>query len=173
MGRGSAWCLVTVLTVSGCLTREDIVKRATLATSLQVGCPESSLEVGLDGWPYGWTASGCKRAWSCTTPHDNPGAPSQTTCTETQESRAETETDVVVDRLALETGCDRKAVKVVSQAAWSRAGEKAYRLDACGRPYVCTTAPGRTDCKAALAAPPAAAPASQAVAPPPAPPASP
>jgi hypothetical protein len=57
---------------------------------------------------------------------------------------------VVLDRLALETGCPTENIEFASQAAWVRGTEHAYRLTACGKSYVCTTASGRTDCKAAL-----------------------
>jgi hypothetical protein len=58
---------------------------------------------------------------------------------------------LVVDRLALETGCAVRDIKVVSQASWVNAQERAYRLQACGKVYVCNAAPGRsTACKAAL-----------------------
>jgi hypothetical protein len=59
---------------------------------------------------------------------------------------------VVLDRLGLETGCPTENIEFANQAAWVRGTEHAYRLTACGKAYVCTTASGRTDCKAALAA---------------------
>jgi hypothetical protein len=71
---------------------------------------------------------------------------------------------LVVDRIALETRCPRESVRVVEKAEWTRGTERAFRLEACGKQYVCSTAAGlgggRTDCRAALEqAQPTAAPA--------------
>ncbi len=56
----------------------------------------------------------------------------------------------VIGRLALETGCGTDEVEIVG-APVTTGAERAIRLVACGKPYVCTTAAGRTNCKAALA----------------------
>lgn len=80
----------------------------------------------------------------------------QTRCTETKESSERTLRKVAADRLALETGCPEKDIRVDEASAWTRGTERAFRMTACGGQYICTTAAGRTDCKAALVAPPPA-----------------
>lgn len=71
-------------------------------------------------------------------------------CEETAQSLERTERRVVVDRLALETSCPPQKIVVVSSTAWKRDTERGYRLNACDRAFICTTAAGRTDCKPAL-----------------------
>lgn len=73
-----------------------------------------------------------------------------TACTEFPESAERTARLVAVDRLALETNCPAREIKMSDTTAWARGGERAYRMTACGKSYVCTTAANRTDCKAAL-----------------------
>jgi hypothetical protein len=82
--------------------------------------------------------------------------------------------ETVRDRLSLETGCELRRIYVEQRARWSRGGERAYRLNACGTSFVCSTAPGRnTDCKQAfvptMPAPQGPPPAAPSAPPPPAP----
>jgi len=80
-------------------------------------------------------------------------------CIEKQASRQEVKADVVLDRLHLETGCPKSEIKIVAASKWRSGTEQSYRMNACGRSYVCTTAAGHTDCKPAEG--PISAPASQ------------
>jgi len=80
-------------------------------------------------------------------------------CDETPESAERTAIKISVDRLALETGCPAKNIQVGEAMNWTRGTERAFRLTACGSAYVCTTAAGRTDCKAALSVQPVPPPA--------------
>jgi hypothetical protein len=125
-----------------------------------MGCPAGQVTIKDYREPSGlvsaasWTAVGCGREWACRSWLESYGASygrSHEECTETQASNAETLRQVVLDRLALETSCPAEQVSITKEADWSRGGEKAYRMTACGKAYVCTTAAGRTDCKPALA----------------------
>lgn len=73
-------------------------------------------------------------------------------CKETERSK---ELQVAIDRLALETSCDRKSISVISQAEWRAGTETAFRLGACSSEYICTVAAGRVNCKPAMASVPA------------------
>lgn len=104
------------------------------------------------GW---WIITGCGTEVVCPDMKPEPG-----------DCRESPTFALVRDRLSLETGCDVKRIAIEAKAQWSRSHERAYRLNACGVSYVCTTAPGRsTECKQAFMP---AMPAPQA--PPPAPP---
>lgn len=128
-----------------------------VATSVAAitGCPSSDArphtvgEINRAGVGV-FTASICDRDFTCTT---SGRVNLEAECSETKQSVETTNQKVVVDRLQLETGCDRKEIRIVSDADWGRGTERAYRMTACGTPFVCTTAPGRTDCKAALQSP--------------------
>lgn len=65
---------------------------------------------------------------------------------------------VATDRLRLETECPVEKINLVSKAEWTRGTERAYGFSACGKRFTCTTAAGRTDCKAGLEAAEAPAP---------------
>jgi hypothetical protein len=148
---------VVVGLLSGCFSYVEPALRRDSSGFL--GCPEdqvaiSAYSTGAAGLsPMRWTASGCGREFACTywVPGSNGLPPERKDCKETPSSEARTFRRVVVDRLALETGCAPEQIAIVSQSEWSRGTETAYRMSACGKPYVCTTAAGRTDCKGALA----------------------
>ena len=128
-------------------------------TAAQVPCARTSLKVvhnGESGWAPrdSWTATGCEREWVCDRLKATAHTESVVTCKEAMGSRAATVEKVVVDRLALETGCPQTEIRVVSKTAWMNGSEQGFRLSACGNFFICTHANGRTDCKAALAAPP-------------------
>ncbi len=153
----SFW-VVGLVFLAGCVPYSAIEASLKRSTAPDVGCPEdqvviSSYEQGAAGmYPSRWTATGCGREWRCElhVGSATSGSVSRQACTETAASNAETLRQVVLDRLSLETGCAPELVAVTKEADWSRGGEKAYRMTACGKAYVCTTAAGRTDCKAAL-----------------------
>lgn len=143
------------LLVSGCVTvspeRMAAWRREQSAASLRCGWAETAVERELAGGA--WEARCEGRSYVCRPRYDAVAptvAAPQIVCEETAESEAETLRRVAVDRLALETGCPAEQIAVTQAAEWGRGRERAFRLTACGRPYVCTTAPGRTDCKAAL-----------------------
>lgn len=57
---------------------------------------------------------------------------------------------VVRERLSVETGCASETITVERTARLSETST-AYRLRACGKPYVCTEDPGGIECRPALA----------------------
>ncbi len=93
-----------------------------------------------------WRVDQCDRVFICLLKERDTGD-----CEETEESEARLIHRIAKDRLALETGCAVDKISDVGQANYTRGTETAYRMQACGKDYVCTTAAGRTDCKAALA----------------------
>lgn len=168
-------CVAVVVALSsGCFSREAIDRSLQLQTEFEVGCSADRVEIsdyrgGMAGsHPTRWRAVACGREYRCAyyANAEHSGMAARTECEETGRSKQATYQKIVVDRLALETGCPKDQVEIQSQADWSRDTETAFRLSACGKPYVCTTAKGRTDCKAALASEsPPAAPAAAAAAP--------
>ena len=164
--RLGAVALVALLAVpvGGC--HQMIMEQIRRDTSERVRCPEARLQVsnyrtGAAGLsPSTWNAAGCDRRWSCElyATAAGSGLPDRMTCSEDEASRQMTIRKVAVDRLALESGCPKEAIRILAESEWSRGGEQAFRMGACGRVYVCTTAAGRTDCKAALPQAPAAPP---------------
>jgi hypothetical protein len=101
-----------------------------------------------------WSATGCDRVAMCGALQTSEFE-IETECKETDESHHRTIKKIVTDRLALETNCPKERVTIEKEMDWRRGSEEAFRMRACGRPFVCTTADGRTDCKAALDAEPA------------------
>ena len=146
LGAGFAWCQPERITIENSQTDDQ--------SSVLAGARIQSA----------WTAAGCDRIFDCTLLITS-GGPFMPTpkCTEREASKEATTRKVVTERLALETGCSAEQIKIVQASAWKAGTEQAYRLDACGSPYLCTSAAGRVDCKAAIV--PAAAPAAPAVAP--------
>jgi hypothetical protein len=135
--------------VAGCTVPTDYLIRHTAAntdcSSGQVeivGSPPTS-SVGV----FSWMARCRNRQFECR--QRMIGDRAVRSCEETPASFARTAVRIAGDRLALETGCERSRIRLVEEADWSRGGERAFRFDACGQPYICTTAPGRTDCEAA------------------------
>lgn len=140
---------VAAMGLTGCM--ELIKQRVQLRASGSISCPPEEIVVSdKPGGVQEWVVDGCGRQSSC----DYEG--NLLVCEETADSKHRTLKKVVVDRLALETNCPAPGIHVDSESSWSRGDEHAYRMTACGAAYVCTTAAGRTDCKAALAAPAAA-----------------
>lgn len=123
------------------------------AAAVQTGCGAGEARVARLGETSRFVASLCSRNFDCivSLPDDENTATAE--CEETEESKDLTAMTIAKDRLGLETGCDK--ISLVGQAAWIRGTERAYGFDACGKRYTCTTASGRTDCKAALGQAPA------------------
>lgn len=122
-------------------------------SALKLGCTWGQVEVAGGGGEGPWQATCDGRSYLCRPRMLYAGslyARAEAECEETEASKAAVYRQVVLDRLSLETGCAPELVAVTKEADWSRGGEKAYRMTACGKAYVCTTAAGRTDCKAAL-----------------------
>lgn len=100
-----------------------------------------------------FTASNCGRDFSCDAEWDSVRREMKIVgahCREDPASAERTALKIAIDRLSVETGCSAEVVKLGGTTSWTRGSERAYRLIACGKPYVCTTAVGRTDCKVAL-----------------------
>lgn len=143
------------------VSETQIVESMRLNTSIQTRCPESQIAVRCPGGEcYGqlsWAASACGRQYTCAM----TGSTSPTlaaSCRESAASEQRSLMNVVIDRLALESGCPKSDIQVVQAAEWQRGSERAYRLRACGHFFICTTAAGRTDCKQAMSQSPAARP---------------
>lgn len=151
-----------VQAISGCAASDT---RVTLAWKPTKGTPSfgAALASSFSGqrakWPEssaGYVATNCDREFSCVLPVDGREleAIGPAECEESRASIDRSSRKFIVDRIGLETGCRSKDV-VLGEAIGSGT-ERAFRLTACGSAYVCTTAAGRTDCKAALSAAPAA-----------------
>jgi hypothetical protein len=145
---------------AACIPQSLIESSLRRTSSPYLSCSEEQIQVsnysqGMAGYaPSTWTATGCDRTFNCSlyVAAAGSGLPDRTDCRETAGSESQTLGRVVVDRLSIETGCPPEKIAVVNQASWSRGTETAYRMTACGKPYVCTTSAKGTDCKAALAA---------------------
>lgn len=152
--------LVALLLLSGCVPYSLVEKSLQHQSAAHIGCPEERIAISNYIEPRGlspvstWTASGCDRTWSCRSRLIGAGTAFSSVvydCVETEASEAATALRIATDRLRLESNCPAEKIALTSQAEWRRGTETAYRFEACGKPYVCTTAAGRTDCKAALA----------------------
>lgn len=151
-----AGLLVLLAVSAGCVTSTVAPDRLRIATSEKVDCPATGLtidqrrdrDLGFGVFvPDFYRAVGCDREWLCGF-HTAPT--NAYVCEESGRSREETMRQIVLDRLALETSCPRAKIEVLSKTEWRVGTETAYRLSACDRAFVCTTAAGRVDCKAAL-----------------------
>ena len=148
--RGSVFLLLVVF--SGCFSAAAMQDKIREKAAPHVGCPASEITMENFYTNYAGFASyktdGCGRQFACST--ESTTGVSITKCDEFPESKEKTTVAVVVDRLSLETNCPKEKITVVNKTDWSSGSESAYRMDACGTQYVCTTAAGRTDCKQAL-----------------------
>lgn len=114
-------------------------KAAADSVAAITGCPAGETRVSVLEAGRSWSAALCDRDFICTA-----------SCEESAASVERTAEKVSSDRLALETGCAAEEIKLENKAKWIRGSERAYSFSACGKRYTCTTAAGRTDCKAAL-----------------------
>lgn len=141
---------VAFVSLSGCFTAANAKRHA--AAELPCAIDKISLERltieefpvqdaegnDLPQWASNWVATGCGKELLCTGGRGSPDcAPFPVY-------------EAVRARASLESGCDSPGVTIVSKPDVRRDAERSYRLEACGAQYVCTSAPGRTDCKAAL-----------------------
>ncbi len=140
----------SLLALSGCAaTFADVVPQLVAATAPEVDCPAERLRVSERQEPEDlrpvlhWTARGCGREWACS------GNRAVVTCRESEQSRAVSLRQLVVERVALESGCAADQVAVERESEWSRGGDRAYRLAACGKAWICTTSTRGTDCRRA------------------------
>lgn len=126
-----------------------------------IDCASSEISTTLttpnDGFGnFVWLAQCRGREYRCQQRGGGNG-PAIITCQETESSQVRTASVVAADRLALETSCPRDQIRLVEQGEWTRGGETAYRFEACGGTYVCSSGPGGTDCEVAQQAPASAA----------------
>ncbi|HOX42954.1 MAG TPA: hypothetical protein PK668_05130 [Myxococcota bacterium] len=143
--------LVAVCCAQGCTVDRSYLLRKS-AENLKCDRGEITIVSQTEndgGGNFDWVARYKGRDYHCE--HRCPAHVCSSTCKETESSNAETQKKVAIDRLSLETGCAADGIRVLSQSEWSSGGEVAYRIEACGKTYVCTQAPGRTECKEALA----------------------
>lgn len=110
-----------------------------------VECPHPDKK--CTGWDSRWIAacSADGRVYKCWFPENRRGE--EVDCEETAESYERTITRIAIDRLALETGCAKEKIKILSRTQWTRGMEQAYRMNACGRIFICTSSPRGTNCK--------------------------
>jgi hypothetical protein len=87
-------------------------------------------------------------------------------CQESGCSEARTIREIVIDRLALDTDCDKSRVRIVGQSDLKRGSETAYRMEACGSFYICTSSYQRVECKPEAASKEPATPANLPATPP-------
>lgn len=163
MRRIEGLAAATAALLAGCITVAADGPALRARSAPTIGCDPgkvtiANLKQNASGGLV-WSASGCNREAVCASEAKNftwgkTGA--GTRCEETSSSTEGMSRQVVQDRLALETGCPAARVSILTSSEWTRGGERSYRMEACAKFYVCTTAPGRTDCKLALdQAPPA------------------
>lgn len=147
-----------LLVASACVPYSMIEPALQKQAAGLTGCRAEEIEIsdyqggaaGLSSSTY--VATGCGRRYYCS--HwvaGYNGGGDRAECRETAASHAASLRELVVDRLSLETGCPAEQIEMNQQARWTRGTETAYRLTACGKPYICSTAAGRTECKKALA----------------------
>lgn len=72
----------------------------------------------------------------------------ETQCDETPQSRDGVMQRIALERVSMESECPREKVQMEELSNWTVGTERAYRFNACGVKYFCTTANGRADCKA-------------------------
>lgn len=129
-----------------------------VAVSTETGCTAGDAQIVYAttlkerGGTVGFAARLCDRNFDCTSRvNRSADIVEESVCMETATSKEHTARKVAFDRLVIETGCPAANVQFVDQSEWVAGTERAYRLSACGKPYVCTTAAGRTECRRALA----------------------
>lgn len=132
---------------------EDGFRGVKAAVAEQTGCTEEPTAVVLEKRQRGGTATFgvnlCDRQFQCVSAVDrHANVTDETKCTELAESATRAAKQIAVNRLALETGCAAAKIRVESEGMVG--SERAARLDACGKSFVCTTAGGRTECRPAL-----------------------
>ena len=111
-------------------------------TTPNVRCGTSPLTIGPNARTDGmgnvwWTASCAGRTYSCRQRKVADGI-YPNSCEETESSIERTTAKMAIDRVVLETGCNRNKVKIESQSEWSQGGRRAYRVFACGKRFVCS-----------------------------------
>jgi hypothetical protein len=163
------FCLFVVVLWSGCVTAsfspDEVREALKTETAKRVECPRESIRVSWIGeWIETggvWSARACGRDYRCRVANATViggTAYSRQECAETEGSKERTTRSVVLERLEFESGCSRQHLRVEAESDWSVGGQRSYRLKGCGRYWVCTSAPGKVDCK--TAEPPASAPTS-------------
>jgi hypothetical protein len=113
------------------------------------GCPQHDVRiarVGLAGETGIVSASVCDREFSCDVTRID-GHFTTAACAEV--SVEQTALKIAMAQLELETGCSTAKIRVAG-ASLVRGTERKFRFSACEKGYVCTTASGRAECKAAL-----------------------
>lgn len=109
----------------------DLVLTVTKLAS-DTRCPAEKADIkAVEGYA---AINLCGREFAC----------SRERCEESAESVDRTARKSAIDRLALETNCPMEKIQLQKQLG------NIYRLGACGKDYVCTTASGRLECRLAL-----------------------
>lgn len=132
------WALLAVL-LSGCTAYK--MEQVRAASSLPLNCPPNVIEAS-EHYRF-WEASGCGRRAQC----DTEGGTwvCRQVAAEVVAPAAPPASLLVVERLAVETGCPAASIAVTAASAG------AHRLTACGKAYVCfVDLVAHVDCKRAL-----------------------
>lgn len=148
-----------VLALCACATPSDMYRHEI---SRKTGCPSNEIAVTpptatdkkgrkvtvKEGDSYGYLTpvSGCERDFLCVV-----SASGSAECDETRESSRQTDMRVSTDLLSVETACPKEQITVSQESEWVVGMRRAFRLTACGKPYVCSAAPGYVACKEPLA----------------------
>lgn len=152
--------LVAMVTFAATGCTAMVFERVKHAAMPVIECLPENLSVEMHDIPNAsigkeWTAQGCGREADCRYEgqvmvcHETPNS-KKVRADADSKKEAENNELAVKDRLSMETGCDEANVKVVKRAAWSKGGEQSFRLEACGKPYVCSAGRGGLNCKEAL-----------------------
>lgn len=147
----STLTLMCITSLSGCFSQAQINRSLALKVSPRMSCPPdqikiSNFEEGMATFtPITYTATGCSRVFNC----EIHMSPDYEKCEETEASKTNTLKSVAIDRLSLKSGCAVDQISVTQEGKWSSGQERAFRLKACGEPWLCTAAPGSTRCERA------------------------
>jgi len=145
-----ALLFLSVVLLSGCAAaRAKYLRVIEKKSPIAVRCPEAKIS---DVDRNTWKTTGCGREWSCHSENATIGfiIDWDVFCDETGTSKESVNKKAVIDQLSLETNCPKDKIKIDRESEWVRGTERSYRLSACGEVYVCTSASGRIECKAAL-----------------------
>jgi len=140
--------------IAGCLSQTEIESDFQAETSPKINCPANKITIqnlvkGEEGkTPDTFEALGCDREWKCSffTSDIAFGPPKEKVCTETEDSKDRTSKKMAVQQLSAQSGCSVHRIEV-NQGVWSSGNKKIYRMNACGRQFVCTLISNQATCK--------------------------
>jgi hypothetical protein len=148
------YLLLVSLLAFGCVSHTTMKLRYEEGASKKINCSRSQIKIKCYNNDCAnfetseFKATCGKRVYNCLNKATLDDL-SNVQCSETAETRDVTLQKVVIDRVSLESGCSAEKIKIVQRSKWVQGQEQAFRTEACGKPYICTSALGRTKCKLA------------------------